>query len=170
MTTKEIKDKILEDVPEIRIQGLLKNRKETLKEFILKFFRDWNEEKETIYIDPEKNPDYLEDFEDWVDEGEIEENKPILEEYKQQCEPGCRRSFGDIYRLCKYYYPRCTVKQITTILWDDCFEELPNFRSSICNMIDKRVFYIGRDNESTSVFNSDTEDEFGMVVQNWRTL
>lgn len=40
--------KELDTLQPIRIQGLLRNRKETLSQFLTKFFIKWNKEKDTL--------------------------------------------------------------------------------------------------------------------------
>lgn len=118
----------------LRVRGLLKKREETLKQFIIKFFTKWNPDKSTIFAT--KNPEI-------------------------QCQPGRRRSIGDVFMICKYYYPRCTFKQVAQIVYVDLFNEVPKFRSSYCSVIHRRVFYVGTDTEQSVIYNKDQEDEFG---------
>lgn len=141
MTLKEIKDE-LEEYPSIRIQGLLRKRKETLEEFIIKFFEKWNNEKDTINIDT----------------GEVD------------TEAGCRRSLGDLYKICSYYYPKCTFIEVKDILWNIVFEKLTRFRSSYCNSTERRMFYRGDDFEKTGVLNTTHHCEFGLTVEQMKNL
>ncbi len=81
----EIEATILSRNPRpIRLERTLKRRRETLQEFLVLFFQEWNDEKNTIYVD----------------------------DSSIQTETGKRRSLGDIYMICKYYYPDCTLNQV----------------------------------------------------------
>jgi hypothetical protein len=58
---------------------------------------------------------------------------------KVVCWDNKRRSAGDIYLICKYYYPKCTVKEVMKVL-----TRLISRRAicgSYCNTIHKYVFY-----------------------------
>ncbi len=57
----------------------------------------------------------------------------------QQCDRNRRRSLGDIYRICKYYYPNITLLQVLKVLID-----LLNSRkigTCFCGTIRKQVYY-----------------------------
>lgn len=142
MDVKEIEKRIKDTYPQLRIKGLLKKRKETLKEFIVKFFEEWNEEKDTILADKDKVG-------------------------KTDTLAGCRRSIGDIYRICQYYYPRCTLNQIRKIVYTELFDDIDGFRSSYCYATKKRMFYVDED-EGMGVYNENTKDEFGLLLKDWR--
>src|ERR1017187_4138221 len=60
----------------------------TLKQFIYKFLSEWNI-KNFVY-------------------------KVINS--RLQCDKNRRRSLGDIFLICKYYYPNCTFKEVCYIL------------------------------------------------------
>lgn len=96
-------------VDELRIKGLLKKRNESLKEFLVDFFNKWNNEKETLYV----------------------KDKTV------QTNPGKRRSFGDIFTICKYYYPNVTVRELRDLLYIELPELVPNYRTSTCSQIKK---------------------------------
>lgn len=139
----EIKDIIEGDVEALRIQGLLKKRKETLEEFLIKFFSKWNEEKDTILV----------------------ENKEV------DTLAGCRRSIGDVYMICKYYYPKCTLKEVKDILYGFIGgSKLKGFRSSYCHSTDKRMFYREDPEDKSVILNTDEVDEFGMITEDWNKL
>jgi len=121
----------------IRVQGLLKRRKETLRDFIINFFEDWNDQKNTIYVD----------------------NREV------QTDPGRRRSLGDIYMICKYYYPNCTVGDVFNILRELCENE-SGYRSSCCFTINKRVYYYDS-GSSNNIFNRNQTDEFGFTYNDY---
>lgn len=126
----------------LRIEGLLKKRKETLEEFLINFFNKYNNTKNTLYAGTKE----------------------------VQTEPGKRRSIGDIYAICKYYYPDCTIRDITEIVYGVLPNEVPRFRSSLCSQIKKRVFYQGAENQETGMYNTNNPDEFGFTIENWKNL
>lgn len=138
MNYKAVEDKLAQTA-EIRVRGILKKRKEGLKEFIVRFFTEWNNENETIYTVA---------------------NRKV-------CEPKCRRSLGDVYKICKYYYPKCTLKQVALILYIDCFDEIERFRSSFCSATKKRMFYVGDDDQDSEMLNKYIKDEFGFTYKEW---
>ena len=117
----------------IRIKGLLRKRKETVEEFLIKFFTDWNLEKETIY----------------TNDSSIQTNS------------GKRRSLGDIYMICKYYYKDITLNEVLNLLYNVLTKSVETgFRSSYCTTIKKRVWYY-LDGSNNQVYNKDQDDEYG---------
>lgn len=118
-------------------------KNDSLEKFIKNFIGKYNNdnELETIFVDSEES----------------------------QCESGLRRSGGDIFRLCKYYYPKCTLEQVLMIL-DNLIitnavigEEADNeyLKSNICREIRKRVFI----SHECSVTNHAKErDEFNRLA------
>lgn len=129
----------LDKMAPIRVRGLLKKRKETIEEFICTFFRSWNEDKDTIC----------------VNNGHT------------QTAAGARRSLGDIYKICKYYYPKCTLKQVAKVVYEDCFEDVDIFRSSFCSATKKRMFYVGDNSQDSELLNQNIKDEFGYTCKEW---
>src|SRR5689334_17236620 len=90
MALKQLQTIIEKSYPEaIRLLGVKRKRKETLQEFLIKFLTKWNEEKETIFVS----------------------SREI------QTHPHCRRSLGDIYMICKYYYPNVTLEDVVRELY-----------------------------------------------------
>lgn len=126
----------------LRMQGLLKKRKESLEEFLINFFSNYNQNKETLYV----------------------ETKEV------QTKIGKRRSIGDIYAICKYYYPTATIRDVVNIVYNVLPTEVPRFRSSLCSQINKRVFYQGAENQESNIYNSNSPDEFGLTVEQWKNL
>lgn len=125
----------------LRLKGVLKKRTETLEEFLIKFFEDFNNTKNTIYTETEV----------------------------QQTDTGRRRSFGDILLICRHYYPNCTVKEVSNLLVNVLPESVDGFRSSYCNTINKRVYYRDED-EDEGVFDLEQEDEFGLKYSDWESF
>lgn len=131
-----LEEKILKSDKErkIRFEKLMrKNIPTNLQDFLIKFFQSYNEEKNTIYID----------------------TKEI------QTEIGKRRSLGDIYKICKYYFPDITLNDVLKELYINLPKKITRgFRSCYCFTINKRVWYYNVD-RTNSVFNTDTKDEYG---------
>lgn len=144
MSLREINKRLKNDFAprELRVQGLLKKRKETLEKFLINFFTKWNLNKNTLYVDTNE----------------------------VQTEPGKRRSFGDIYSIVKYYYPNTHVRELKTLLYETLYHKVPNFRTSPCNQIKKRVWYKGNLDQKTAIIDKKSSDEFGMTVQEWLDL
>jgi hypothetical protein len=145
ISLETIQQKIEREVEPIRLARTLRRRNETLPEFLYNFFTDFNYERDTVYV---------------------EEGKGV------QTPMGKRRSLGDIFSICKYYYPAATVKEVAKELYIN----LPNkirdgYRSSYCNTINKRVFYYGQLDEDgdseNGMFDKTTNDEFGKPFRWW---
>lgn len=124
----------IDGVREIRLEKTMKKSiPKTLQVFLVNFFQDYNNEKNTIYTN----------------------DKTV------QTTPGRRRSLGDIYKLCKYYFPDCTLRQVLVLLYTTLPTVLTNgFRSSYCSTIRKRVWYYDTGNSNT-LTNTDIDDEYG---------
>lgn len=121
---------------EIRLPGLLRNRKtQTLESFLTKFFIEWNVEKITIFVD----------------------------DSTEQTGINKRRSLGDIYIICKYYYPNCTLKEVLTLLYVTLNNNLTGFRTSYCHTIKKRVWYYSEHSQNLQS-GKDTIDEFNHAL------
>lgn len=119
----------------VHVLGLIKAKRkdETLEQFLTKFFTKWNLDRPTNYKDT----------------GE------------QQTEPGKRRSLGDIYSICKYYYPNVTLRQVLNVLINVLPTSIKTgFRSSWCTTILKRVWYYS-EGDKNEVYNQTQVDEFG---------
>ena len=138
----QLQQTILDSNPrKFRILGVLKNRRESVKEFLIKFFKGtgnmtqgWNNSKNTIYLD----------------------NSEV------QTESGRRRSLGDIFIVLRYYYPNITLKEVVKLLYVTLPEELRGnngLRSSYCNQINKRVWYC-ENNANGNWYNTELPDEY----------
>lgn len=121
----------------IRIQGLLRRRRESLQEFLVRFFQEWNLEKNTIYVD----------------------------DSAVQTAPNKRRSLGDIYMICKYYYPNCTLNEVLNLLYNVIPTVITRgYRTSYCFTINKRVWYYS-ENSANTIADQAQNDEFGKQYQ-----
>ena len=144
MSLREINRQLKNDFAprELRVLGLLKKRKETLEQFLVDFFTKWNLTKDTLYADTDE----------------------------VQTKPGKRRSFGDMYAIVRYYYPNTHVRDLRTLLYETLPGSVPNFRTSPCSQIKKRVWYKGNPDQETAIISKEHSDEFGMTVQQWLDL
>ncbi len=134
-------EKQLIDLGLLRIKPFMKKNiaKLQLKDFILKFINEYNEDKDKATFN----------ILDLIKDSNC----------KAQCVPKARRSGSDIFRICKYYYPECSLEEVMKILHIMGDKEL--IRSSMCSMIRKRVYYIA--NGDPEVYNKGTKDEFNRV-------
>jgi len=129
-----IQTKIITSYPiELRLECTKRARKETLEQFIEDFFTEHNTEKDTIFV---------------------QDTRQI------QTEKGKRRSLGDIFMIIKYYYPTATLQQVLRILLVVLPGRLGGFRTSMCSIINKRVWYYNGTQE-TGQFDVKKKDEFG---------
>jgi hypothetical protein len=133
MTFEEIEN-LLSTKPPLRLKGLLKKRTEPLPEFFEEFFTRWNDTKPTIYVN----------------------------NHHVQTDIGKRRSLGDIYLICKYYYPNCRLKDVVKLLYTST-ANIEGFRTSYCNQMKKRAFYVDID-QGAEIHNTQHQDEYG---NNW---
>ena len=137
---KEIKNKILA-VKDIRLAKFFKrDLPKTVKEFLINFFTTYNNDHATIYVD----------------------RKDV------QTTTGRRRSLGDIYKICKYYYPNVTLTEVVKLLFKDLqIHFKTGFRHSYCGVINKRVFYYSPQETN---FEQDTRaDEYGKNLEYYKS-
>lgn len=128
----KLQDKLLQSQL-LRLKGFYKTQKKdlSLKEFIIKFFQSFNNEFDTI----------------------DKETKEV------QTPKGRRRSLGDLFLICRYYYKDCELKKVLQIILIDLVNDTSiKFRTSYCYQMQKRAFYIG---SSSGIYNEDQMDEFG---------
>lgn len=134
-----------ENPERIRLSQTMKRRRETLHEFLIEFFENWNQPtgdpaKQTVYV-----------------------NSGAVQTINNK-----RRSLGDLYMICKYYYPTMTLTELLRELYTTLPQHFrTGFRTSICSQIHKRVWYYssGSDNQ---VANSMNPDEYNHNVS-WYT-
>jgi hypothetical protein len=134
MSLDKLQKRIESDYPRpIRLEKTKRKRKETLHEFLIKFLTDWNDEKDTIYADDKS----------------------------RQTKAGKRRSLGDIFMICKYYYPDITLEEVLYELYVGLNEYFTSgYRSSYCFAMLKRTFYYDEDAKN-AVYNKTHNDEYG---------
>lgn len=107
-----------------------------LEEFIKNFFKKYNNELITAFADT----------------GD------------EQTKTGKRRSGGDIFRICKYYYPKATLEEVMIII--DSLQEkgLGNdkyLKSQVCKQVKKRVYNA---EPKAVVYHQEDKDEFNRHV------
>lgn len=122
---------------QLRLEKYLKkNLPATLELFLIEFFKEYNEERNTIFTD----------------------DKSV------QTDTGRRRSLGDIYKISKYYYPDCTLIDVLRLLYNVIPTKIRNgFRTSYCSTIRKRVWYFSS-GEDNGIFNTNQPDEYGNIT------
>jgi len=87
-----------------------------------------------------------------------------------------RRSAGDIFRLCKYYFPNCTFVEVLKSLSLTTLKV--GYCSSICSTIHKRVYRSytpiiwsrPEENERGIIYNPNMKDEFGRIPDDYLKL
>lgn len=99
----------------LKIQGKPGPMPKSWKKFILNFFRDYNMDYETVHTKAGKYGNF-------------------------QCESGCNRSIGDLYRIVSFYYPTVTLRKIYNYMYKSK-EARYHLGGIWCPDIEKRVFY-----------------------------
>jgi hypothetical protein len=91
---------------------------------------------------------------------------------RQQTTGGKRRSAGDIFRICKYYYPECTLKEVILTLNELTYEQFDkrNVISSICSTINKRVYRADLWARKGTRYNDTSRDEFNLTIKGTEKL
>lgn len=138
---KNLEDKILKKKPLRLNKFLRKNKGNTVEEFLIQFFTKLNNEYQTIYY----------------------------EDRTLQTDVGKRRSLEDIFLITRYYFKTVTLKEVTTLLYSFFNNpKIPCFRSSICSIIKRRTFYVGKSN--SELYQADNKDEFNLTVNEWKEI
>jgi hypothetical protein len=143
-----LQNRIIANYPRaIRLEKTLRNRKtQTLKDFIKIFFEEWNGNND--------NNSEQGDF----------KNTIYVDNHSIQTGWGKRRSIGDLFMICRYYFPNCTLKQVYQILLIDLYNEFENgFRTSKCNTIGKRVWYYDNEDDKGQL-DLNTPDEYNNTI------
>lgn len=79
---------------------------------------------------------------------------------------GKRRSIGDIYMICKTYFPDCTLRDVFKFMYITLPTVCPSIGSIVCGQINKRVWWIYG---SVRFSHSDMKDEYGYTQQDYIT-
>jgi len=80
----------------------------------------------------------------------------------EQTSAGRRRSLGDIFMICKYYYPSITLLEVVKWLYS-----APYFKGQFCGAVNKRVWRIsGYD----VMHHEDMKDEYGNLTSYYKTF
>lgn len=114
-------------------------RQQSVDEFLQNFFETYNHERDTIFADT----------------------------LEVQTEKSKRRSLGDIFMLCRYYFPTCTLAEVLELLYVNFYENLPGFRTSYCNQINKRVWYLEDSDDENEQLNKSQTDEYGYKLNDY---
>lgn len=141
---EELQKQIENEYIPICIKDVGQKRTETLTEFLVKFFQEWNKTKPTIYVGSGR----------------------------QQTGTNRLRSLGDIYMICKYYYPTVTVKDIMKELCVTLPALISGMNVSYCSEIYKRVWthYTATGEykyPSIATYENHRRDEWGLVYQDY---
>ena len=142
---KSIETKILQETKPLRLRATKKDRKDqTVENFLIRFFEDYNKERETIFVADEK----------------------VQTDTNGGC--GRRRSLGDIFVITRYYYPNVTLKEVLKHLYISLpqhFGKAAGFRSCACAQINKRVWYLDAAKGQTEALDLKKQDEFGNLYE-----
>lgn len=131
MNLKEI-ETLLDSTPAIKLSGLETPAEDNLLQFLIGFFSQYNNMLNTVLV---SHPE-------------------LIQTYTHR-----RRSLGDVYKICKYYFPNCTLSEVADCLYNKLFNEHPTFNSAICNDIKKRVFFL---NHCSNIhYEEEAIDEYG---------
>lgn len=135
---EDLETKMLKLTPIRLAKFFKKNLPSTLEEFLITFFKVYNDEHATIYV----------------------------ESKKEQTSVSRRRSLGDTFLICKYYYPECNLYDVAKLLFDVLPKKVNGFRSSYCGTIKKRVWYY---QEGAKNFFEENTDEYGNDVKFYKS-
>lgn len=123
----------------------LKFKDVDLKQFIIKFFNEYNNKYNTYPNHYNINLDTPENFR-WT-----------YRNFNVFCETHRRRSLGDVYRISKTYFPSTKIEEVLEILIQLC--ESKELSGSYCTTIHKFVFH--KQNEN---FYPKGETEYGDII------
>lgn len=112
-------------------------KRSSLKEFLINFFIDYNRNNHTFFV------------------------KGMY----TQTTLAKRRSIGDIFLICKHYYPDCRLHEVLYLLHKVLPSEIDLYTWHCCN-IQKRVWFINKTN--TRVGDESYKDEYGYKYRDYR--
>lgn len=117
----------------LKLSGFKRKKNETLSKFIFNFLSMYNKDFPTLR---------------YIQQGTWIQDTPANK----------RRSLGDVFLICKYYYPECSLVDVFTIL-HVLVKSIQGFRTSYCFTINKRVWYhsVHQNNE---IWNKNKFDEY----------
>lgn len=133
-------------------------KEKKLKDFIINFLKTYNRIR---YLFNGKGYDINLSYNTWNIDGSI------------QTTTGKRRSGGDIFRICKTYFPKCTFIQVMQIL--SSLDKINpkgggSFRSSICSEVHKRVYRFDQYNNVGYHYKPERKDEFNKRIEDYIKL
>jgi len=131
---------IIEKQPDLRLAKFFKrDLPSTVKEFLINFFTKYNAAHATILVS----------------------NKT------EQTSTGRRRSIGDLFKICQYYYPNVTLGEVAKLLFVGLQAHFKTgFRYSYCSTVKKRVFYYAAGD--TTYEENKIKDEYGHMVEYYK--
>lgn len=98
----------------------------------------------------------LKDFIRWLLSTGAEKFDTMYLNNRLQCRRGSFRSLGDIFRICKYYYPDTTFTEVRRLLL-----KTMEMRGHFCSEVEKRVYSTQYGWKSLSIGDI---DEFGFPI------
>lgn len=138
IAVRKIFDKERKEEGELFLKGLRKKGTETLEEFIRAFFTKYNNEKATYIFKKDKSDELF-------------------------CDVGRRRSLQDLYKICKYYYPDCKLREIKEIL--NYWMQEKTLRCTFCSQVLKEVYFTcSPENFKVRTKEESNQDETGLWV------
>lgn len=141
---QEIEDRILrsDHASKLKLDRYVLPNNMTFRAFVVNFLRNSNIAHSTVYVSGTR-------------------------EGLMQTPTGRRRSIGDIFKICKFYYPNCKLVDLAKILYLEKFEnnsDLSFIGTLKCQTIHKRVWW----NNGQHRISHDTDvDEYDMTFANW---
>ena len=86
---------------------------------------------------------------------------------KDQTRIGAHRSLIDIFLICKYYFPNCTLKEVIKGLYN---LGIDNLCYQICNTINRRVYELVVTQSKLWQTQTTDSDEFGWQTSDYLTI
>lgn len=122
----------------LRLLGFLKkDLPEELRDFLILFFEQLKDKYDTVTADKHR--------------------KYVTGTYKN-------RSTGEVFQICKYYFPDITFKEYIKTLGKLAKDK--EIESFICDDIEKRVWYSGSDGITNSYYQS--ELDHGLTINDYK--
>ncbi len=94
----------------------------------------------------------------------------FLENGEIQCQPFCRRSVLDIWRIYNYYFPKVSIFRIMYLLYEIVTDDdNDSVSTNVCSDIERQVFWV-RDFDDAYVVMDEDKNEFGYYMEAWKSL